>query len=43
MTIKDFIREATTIAQKLLEKGDHEGYQKAMAIIADAIYEAQLA
>lgn len=43
MTLKDFINESTAIAQKLLEKGDHEGYSKAMAIIAGAIYEAQTA
>lgn len=41
MTIKEFINRAMDVAQVLLKKGDHEGYQRCMAIIADAIYEYQ--
>ena len=37
MTIKEFINQAMDIAATLLKKGDHEGYQKIMAIIADEI------
>lgn len=37
MTIKDFINQAMDMAQILLNRGDHEGYQKVMAIIADEI------
>ena len=39
MTIKEFINEAMTLATKALKAGDHEKYQKCIAIIADAIYE----
>lgn len=41
MTLKQFINEAMDMAQVLLAKGDHIGYSKVMAVIADAIYEAQ--
>ena len=37
MTLKDFINKAMDMAQILLNKGDHEGYSKIMAIIADEI------
>ena len=37
MTIKEFINKAMDMATILLNKGDHEGYQKIMAIIADEI------
>lgn len=37
MTIKEFINKAMDMATILLNKGDHEGYQKVMAIIADEI------
>lgn len=43
MTLKQFINEAMDIAQVLLNKGDHDGYSKVIAVIADAIYEAQVA
>lgn len=37
MTIKEFINKAMDMAQILLNRGDHEGYQKIMTIIADEI------
>ena len=37
MTLKDFINKAMDMAQILLNRGDHEGYQKIMTIIADEI------
>ena len=37
MTLKDFINKAMDMAQILLRRGDHEGYSKIMAIIADEI------
>lgn len=37
MTIKDFINKAMDYATILLNRGDHEGYQKVMEIIADEI------
>lgn len=37
MTIKEFINKAMDMATILLNKGDHEGYKKIMAIIADEI------
>lgn len=37
MTIKEFINKAMDIATVLLNKGDHEGYRKVMAMIADEI------
>lgn len=43
MTIKEFINKAMDIATVLLERGDHEGYRRCMEIIADAIYEYQVA
>lgn len=42
MTIKEFINKAMDIATILLNNGDHEGYSKVMAIIADEIYKAQV-
>lgn len=39
MTIKEFINRAMEMAQVLLNRGDHEGYQRCMMIIADAIAE----
>ena len=41
MTLKEFINKALDIAEELHRQGNHEGYQKAMEIIAGAIYEAQ--
>lgn len=43
MTIKDFINRAMDIAQIALRNGDHEAYRRCMEIIADAIYEYQVA
>ena len=40
MTIKDFINEAMDVATILLNRGDHEGYSKVMAIIADEMAKA---
>lgn len=37
MTLKEFINKAMDMATILLNKGNHEGYQKIMAIIADEI------
>lgn len=37
MTLKQFINQAMDIAQVLLKRGDHDGYQKIMAMIADEI------
>ena len=42
MTIKEFVNKAMDIATILLNKGDHEGYQKVMTMIADEIYKAQV-
>lgn len=42
MTIKEFINKAMDVAQVLLKRGDHEGYQKIMMMIADEIYKAQV-
>lgn len=36
MTLKEFINKAMDMAELLLKRGDHEGYSKIMAIIADA-------
>lgn len=37
MTLKDFINKAMDMAQILLNRGDHAGYSKIMAMIADEI------
>lgn len=37
MTLTDFINQAMDIATILLRKGDHDGYQKIMAMIANEI------
>ena len=42
MTLQQFINEIMDMAQVLLERGDHKGYQKAMAIIADAIADTMI-
>lgn len=42
MTIKEFINKAMDVAEILLKKGDHDGYQKIMMMIADEIYKAQV-
>lgn len=43
MTIKEFINQAMEIAKTALNNGDHEAYRRCMEIIADAIYEYQVA
>ena len=43
MTIKEFINQAMDMATILLNRGDHEGYRRCMEIIADSIYEYQIA
>jgi len=42
MTIREFIDKAMDIAKALQNKGDHDGYQKIMMMIADEIYKAQV-
>ena len=42
MTLKEFINKAMDIATILKKRGDHEGYQKVMTMIADEIYKAQV-
>lgn len=40
MTLKDFVNEVMTYAEKFLRDGDHENYSKCIQLIADAMYEA---
>ena len=43
MTLQQFINEAMDMATVLLNRGDHEGYSRVIAIIADAIADTQYA
>lgn len=43
MTIIEFIDKGMEMATILLKRGDHEGYSKIMKILADAIYEKNVA